>query len=159
MPLLSVIVPAYNVESYLEQCVDSILKQTFTDFELILVDDGSPDRCPQICDSYAKKDTRVQVIHKENGGLVSARKAGLIASMGTYVTYVDGDDWIEPDMYEVLLTAAIGQEADMVVSGLLHDDGKQTTPVRCNLPAGVYKNERLKELYAKALYTGRFFDF
>ena len=101
--MLSIIVPVYKVEKYLNQCVDSILAQTYNDFELILVDDGSPDRCPEICDEYAQKDVRVKVIHKENGGTQTAIIEGLKASGGGYIGFVDSDDWIEPDMYEVLM--------------------------------------------------------
>lgn len=102
MPLISVIVPVYNVEAYLPACVDSILSQTFSDFELILVDDGSPDACGAMCDSYAQKDSRIRVIHQENGGLSSARNAGLDAAKGQYVTFVDSDDVILSHFLEVL---------------------------------------------------------
>jgi glycosyltransferase involved in cell wall biosynthesis len=101
-PKISIIVPVYKVEPYLHKCVDSILAQTFTDFELILVDDGSPDRCGEICEEYAKKDSRIRVIHKVNGGLSDARNAGLDIAKGDYVGFVDSDDWIEPDMYQLL---------------------------------------------------------
>ena len=94
----SVIVPIYNVEKYLAECIDSVLAQTFTDFELILVDDGSPDSCGKICDEYAAKDSRITVIHKENGGLVSARKAGIKTAAGEYVVNLDSDDKITPEM-------------------------------------------------------------
>lgn len=104
MPQISIIVPVYKVEQYLDRCVNSILNQTFTDFELILVDDGSPDRCPQMCDEWAKKDARIHVIHKENGGLSSARNAGLAVMQGEYVNFVDSDDWIEHHMLERLFT-------------------------------------------------------
>ena len=92
---ISVIVPIYRIEKYLPECIDSLLDQSFLNFELILVDDGSPDNCPKICDDYSKKDTRIKVIHKENGGLLSARKAGLKAAKGNYIAYVDGDDWVD----------------------------------------------------------------
>ena len=88
--MISVIVPVYKVEQYLHRCVDSILAQTYTDFELLLVDDGSPDGCPQICDAYSREDPRVRVIHKSNGGLISARNAGIHAAKGDYVCIVDG---------------------------------------------------------------------
>ena len=100
---ISVIVPIYKVEAYLRQCVDSILAQTYTDLDIVLVDDGSTDNCPAICDAYARKDARVQVVHKPNGGLMSARQAGLRVAKGEYVGFVDGDDWIEPDMYEKMM--------------------------------------------------------
>lgn len=103
MPRLSIIVPVYNVEKYIHKCVDSILNQTFTDFELILVDDGSPDNCGKICDEYAKKDNRVRVIHKENGGQSSARNKGLDIAIGEIVGFVDSDDIIDSNMYEDLI--------------------------------------------------------
>ena len=96
--LFTVIVPIYNVEEYLGRCVNSILTQTFEDFELILVDDGSQDHCPEMCDAFAEKDPRVRVIHKPNGGLVSARNAGIMEARGDYICYVDGDDWIKPNL-------------------------------------------------------------
>ena len=109
MSLISVIVPIYKVESYLSTCIDSILCQSFTDFELILVDDGSPDNCGKICDEYAQKDKRIQVIHKENGGLSSARNAGIDwafkNSDSQWITFIDSDDWIHPQMLEILYCA------------------------------------------------------
>lgn len=101
-PKISIIVPVYKVEPYIRKCVDSILAQTLTDFELILVDDGSQDKCGEICDEYAHLDNRVIVIHKENGGQATARNAALDIAKGDYIGFVDSDDWIEPDMYELL---------------------------------------------------------
>ena len=98
--LFSVIVPIYNIEKYLSRCIDSVLAQTFEDYELILVDDGSPDNCPAICDAYAEKDARIKVIHKKNGGLVSARQAGIVEATGDYVFHLDGDDAICADALE-----------------------------------------------------------
>ena len=95
--LVSIIVPCYNVEAYLPKCVNSILEQTYKKIEIILVDDGSPDNCGKICDEYAKKDERIKVIHKENGGLVSARNAGYDVATGDWMMYVDGDDWLDAD--------------------------------------------------------------
>ncbi len=103
MPKFSIIVPIYNVEKYVNKCVDSILAQSYEDFELILVDDGSTDGCPEICDLYQKSDTRVKVIHKENGGLSSARNAGLDKATGEFVWFVDGDDCVNPKSLEILL--------------------------------------------------------
>lgn len=105
MPQISVIVPVYKVEKYIHKCVDSILAQTFTDFELWLVDDGSPDHCGAICDEYAQIDTRVKVIHKKNGGLSDARNAALDAMNGKYVFFVDSDDWIPVDALEIMHSA------------------------------------------------------
>lgn len=114
MSMVSIIVPIYNIEEYIRECIDSILAQTYPDFELILVDDGSPDNCGRICDEYAEKDVRIKVIHKENGGLTSARNAGLSVAKGDWIMHVDGDDWIEPDMIESLIEAAKATEADLV---------------------------------------------
>lgn len=102
MPTFSIIVPVYKTEKYLEKCIDSILKQTYEDFELILVDDGSPDKCPFICDEYKKKDSRIKVLHKKNGGASSARNQGLCMAMGKYIWFVDSDDYIEPDALQEL---------------------------------------------------------
>lgn len=115
MPEISVIVPVYKVEAYLDRCVKSIINQTFTDFELILVDDGSPDNCPKICDEWKKRDTRIHVIHKKNGGLSSARNVGLEIFKGNYVFFVDSDDWIEKDALEILYKVSKEKNADIVV--------------------------------------------
>lgn len=112
-PKISIIVPVYKVEPYLRKCIDSILNQTFKDFELILVDDGSPDRCGEICGEYAKRDSRIVVIHKENGGLASARNVGLDIAKGDYIGFVDSDDWIEHDMYELLYKICINYNCDI----------------------------------------------
>ena len=108
MPLISVIVPVYKVEEYLSRCVDSILSQTFEDFELILIDDGSPDNCGKICDEYTKKDNRVHVIHQENGGLSSARNAGIDwafeNSDSEWLTFIDSDDWVHIQYLDLLLS-------------------------------------------------------
>lgn len=116
-PLISVIVPIYNVELYLRQCLDSIIGQTYQNLEIILVDDGSPDNCGDICDVYARSDSRIKVIHKENGGVAEARNAGLAASAGQYIGWVDPDDWIEPDMFEYLLNSAKQHSSDITVCG------------------------------------------
>lgn len=117
MATISVIVPVYKVEKYIHRCVDSILTQTFTDFELILVDDGSPDNCGRICDEYALKDYRVYVIRKENGGLSDARNAGIDwvfeHSNSEWLTFIDSDDWIHPEYLNFLLSAAISSNVDV----------------------------------------------
>lgn len=102
IPEVSIIVPVYKVEAYLNRCIDSILAQTFTDYEIILVDDGSPDRCPELCDQWAQKDVRIRVVHKNNGGLSSARNAGMEIARGNCIAFVDSDDWIEPAMLDYL---------------------------------------------------------
>ena len=100
----SIIIPVYNVEKYLHQCVKSVLNQTFEELEIILVDDGSPDGCPKICDEFAKKDPRAKVIHQANAGLSAARNAGLKVATGTYITFVDSDDYIAPDYISYLFS-------------------------------------------------------
>lgn len=121
MPEISVIVPVYRVEAYLDRCVNSILGQTFGDFELILVDDGSPDDCGRMCDAYALRDPRVHVIHQENAGLSAARNAGLdwmFANSGSrWVTFIDSDDWVHPEMLQRLLEAAVSQKVSISVCG------------------------------------------
>ncbi len=115
--LISVIVPVYNVEEYLSRCVDSILAQTYRNLEVILVDDGTKDASDKICDDYAAKDPRVRVIHKQNGGLSSARNAGIDIARGEYLGFVDSDDWIEPGMYEHMLALAKKYDARLVCAG------------------------------------------
>ena len=122
MPALSIIVPVYQAEPYLPKCVESILAQTFTDLELILVDDGSPDRSGELCDAYAAKDPRVVVIHQENRGVSAARNAGLDAARGAYIGFVDSDDWIEPEMYQVLITAAKDRNASLTACSYCLND-------------------------------------
>lgn len=117
MPEISVIVPVYKVEKYLRRCIDSILNQTFLDFELILVDDGSPDNCGAICEEYAKKDSRIQVIHRENGGLPAARNSGLEIARGEYIAFCDSDDYWASDFLEVLVRRIEETGADVVSCG------------------------------------------
>lgn len=112
-PLISVIVPIYNVEQYLNRCLKSIVKQSYKKLEIILVDDGSTDRCPQICDEWASKDNRIKVIHKKNGGLSDARNYGFEVATGEYIGYVDSDDWIELDMYEILMNVINREKSDI----------------------------------------------
>lgn len=113
-PLISVIVPIYKVEEYLPKCLDSIINQTYQNLEIILVDDGSPDNCGKICDEYAKKDQRIKVFHKKNGGVSSARNFGLDHCSGDFITYVDADDYLEPTMYEELVTKQKEKNTDLV---------------------------------------------
>lgn len=116
--IISVIVPVYNVEEYLERCVDSILRQTYTNLEVILVDDGSTDNCPQICEQYASFDKRVRVIHQSNGGLFAARNAGIDAAKGEYLSFIDSDDFISEDMYTSLYGNLKKYDADIAACGM-----------------------------------------
>lgn len=126
---ISVIVPVYNVEKYLEKCISSILKQTYKNFELILVDDASPDRCPIICDEYAEKDERITVIHREmRGGLSAARNTGIDAARGNWLSFVDSDDWIAPDMLESLYEGILQHKAQIAVCDFfrVYENGEET---------------------------------
>ncbi len=143
--LFSVIVPVYRVNKYLRKCVDSVLGQTCGDFELILVDDGSPDDCPAICDAYAAADGRVRVIHKANGGPASARKTGLQAARGAYVVYVDGDDWLTQDALECFRDAIERSRVDVVLPAKRYESANGTRIVRECLAEGHYCGDALKE--------------
>ena len=125
-PLISVIVPVYNVEDYLSKCVASILAQSYKNLQVILVDDGSTDRCPEICDDIAKRESRVQTIHKKNGGLSSARNAGIDAANGDFLAFVDSDDYIAPDMYEYLYRNMAETESDISICGkyVVYENGR-----------------------------------
>lgn len=156
-PLVSVIVPIYMIDRYIGHCIESITEQTYHDLEIILVDDGSPDRAPQICDLYARKDARIKVIHKENGGLVSARKAGLAASTGEYVTYVDGDDWIGPGHIGSMVAMAETTGADMVCCGFTRNLSSRIAELTNAIPAGLYEGDSLKGLWRSMLSCGSFY--
>lgn len=154
---LSVIVTIYKVEKYLKQCIESILNQDYPYFELILVDDGSPDQCPAICDEYAGKDSRVRVIHQRNQGVVSARWNGILASLGKYITFVDGDDWIEPDMYSHMMDSIAANTANIVVVGYQAEAPDTTILGRNSIDTGVYKNDAMEYIYRKSLYNDKYY--
>ena len=139
-PEISIIVPVYQVEKYLNECIDSILAQTFTDFELILVDDGSPDNCPALCDAAAARDDRVRVIHKPNGGVSTARNAGLDIARGNWLGFVDSDDMIDPTFCEKMLHAAVQAGAKMAVCDMLGIDIRSH---QCPFQYKLVKNEVL----------------
>lgn len=128
-PLISVIVPIFKVEKYLPECIESLLAQSYNNLELILVDDGSPDNCPAICDNYAKQDKRIKVIHKKNGGLSDARNAGIDIATGDYICFVDSDDYVARDYIKKLYDAICSNDADMAVCGYeyVFDDGSKET--------------------------------
>lgn len=154
MPKLSVIVPVYNTEKYLRECIDSILAQTFTDFELILVDDGSTDGSGTICDEYAKQDERIQVIHQENGGVTRARKNGAAVSKGDYVTYVDSDDWIDLDSYCNMMSHIEKHYADIGIFAITREK-KHPTVVGNSVALGFFSKERL----LTTVYPRMLFDY
>lgn len=156
-PLISVLVPIYNIERYIGQCIESLIEQEYKNLEIILVDDGSTDRSPEICNIYEKKDNRIKVIHKKNGGLVSARKVGLEAAKGKYIGYVDGDDWIEKDFYYSLYNSIIKYDADVVIGGYSRDLFDKKTCLNNAFPFGFYEGEKLKNLYIKMISYGDFY--
>lgn len=121
MPLISVIVPVYKVEPYLDRCIRSLVGQTYENLEILLVDDGSPDRCGEICDGWAEKDSRIRVLHKKNGGLSDARNAGMAAATGTLIGFVDSDDWVEPDMFQLLHARLTESDSDIAACGIVLD--------------------------------------
>ena len=143
--MISIIVPVYKAEAFLDRCVNSILNQSHRELELILVDDGSPDNCPEICDNYAKQDARVRVIHKENGGVSTARNAGLDAATGDYIAFVDSDDFIEPDMYEKMLEVAGEHNCDVVMCDCRKDSSRGSSVYSHNIRSGFYDSRQLRE--------------
>lgn len=149
---LSVIVPVYKSEKYLKRCVDSILCQTYSDLEVILVDDGSPDACPQICDSYQEKDARVVVLHQKNAGVSAARNAGLDHASGAYITFVDSDDYIEPNMYSSMMQTAQKYSCDVVLCDCIKEFPDHKELYTHDIRPGFYdKNQLLDEYYPHLL--------
>ncbi len=144
---ISIVVPIYNIQDYLKRCIDSIINQSYKYIEIILVDDGSTDNCPEICDAYAQKDNRIRVIHKKNGGLVSARKAGTAIAKGDYILNVDGDDWIENKRIEILVKEGIlPYKADMIyMSGHKKDFGNDSIVVDYDIPIGTFYGDEIEE--------------
>lgn len=143
---ISIIVPVYNAESYLNRCVDSLRRQTFQNLEMVLVDDGSLDKSGQLCDSYAGEDARIRVVHKENGGLISAWKAGVKESSGAYLCFVDSDDWIDENMLEEMAAFLTGNDREIIASDYIieKDDGSRQYVWQA-LPPGEYQGEAMKE--------------
>ena len=155
-PLVSVVVPVYNVEKYLNRCVKSILNQTLRDIELVLVDDGSPDRCPEICDRWANCDSRIKVVHKQNAGLGMACNSGIDVASGRYVAFVDSDDWIDPDMYYAMVEVAVKYGAQMVFTGLRRvDENGKSSPMAQVSALRVYNTEEAIRDFALGMIASR----
>ena len=152
--LISIIVPVYKVEKYLERCINSVLNQTYTNIECIIIDDGSPDQCPEICDRYAFSDERVKVIHKKNGGLSSARNQGLDIAKGGYIAFVDSDDYIHPRMIELLYTNLKKTDADIAMCDIeyVYDNNfekkENISPVKAEVIDRKHLLEKLLQQYA-----------
>ena len=148
MPKVSVIIPVYNVEAYLKQCLDSVINQTLKDIEIILVDDESPDNCPKICDDYAKKDKRIKVIHQKNKGLSGARNTGMEFATGEYIAFIDSDDWIEKTMLRTLFSTAEKHNSDVAVCNvnLCYPSGKVENKK-------YWRYEKISQLYTEDIYS------
>lgn len=158
--MISVIVPIYNDAQYLPQCIESICGQTYHDLEILLIDDGSSDGSSEICDAYRKRDSRIAVFHKENGGAVSARKAGMIRATGEYIAFADGDDWLEPEMLERLFAVLSCEKADIVMCGRFEETGSVRKEVYHGIPTGRYDKKALKEkVYPRMIVNGAFFEW
>lgn len=157
MPTISVIVPVYKVEKYLKRCVDSILAQTFRDFELILIDDGSPDNCGEICDEYARKERRIVVIHQENGGISSARNAGIdwvfANSDSDWLCFVDSDDWVHPQILEQLLDANISLGTDISICEHIRVTSDNVEHCKITKAPVVYSWDEIYKKYWVAVYA------
>ncbi len=160
MPFLSIIVPVYNVESYLGECLDSILAQTFTDFEVLLIDDGSTDGSSTICDEYASRDPHIRCFHKENGGHMSARQEGFQKAAGTYIAFVDSDDWIDSSMYERMCGRAMESGADIVCCNYTAVTPEKKIERQDICRPGFYgRSELEKQVHPAMLFSGVFFHY
>lgn len=169
-PIVTIIIPAYNVESYLDRCLHSVVNQTLRDIEILLINDGSTDNTPLICDEWAKKDARIRVVHQENAGIATTRNRAIALAKADLVGFVDSDDWIEPEMYEALYSLMQEHDADLVMCNLWHDCVEEGRSVRLyNIPSGLYpKRDSLirllmdkrfdnyccTKLYKKSLFEG-----
>lgn len=158
-PLISVIVPIYNVKEYISQCSRSICSQTYQKLEIIFVDDGSTDGSYEVCKQIAEEDTRIVLIHKENGGLVSARKAGLAHASGEYVTFVDGDDWIDENTYEQIIEKSCSYNPDVIAYGCVEEYGFYRIEKTNAAEAGFYYGEKLKQLKEHIIMGENFFEW
>ena len=144
--LISIVIPVFNVRDYIKQCVDSVIRQTYSELEIILVDDGSTDDSGQICDEYEKQDCRIKVIHKANGGLSDARNAGIRVATGKYIGFVDSDDWIEPEMYEKLYAVICDGKAEISICGFFREYRNKSLKCCCKETLSLSSEQALGEL-------------
>ena len=160
MEKISIIIPVYKVERYLDRCIESVLQQSYSNLEVLLIDDGSPDNCGRLCDQWAEKDTRIRVIHKENGGLSDARNIGLVSATGDYIVFVDSDDFIAPDMVQNLYDALNLNAADMSICNIHYVDengnslpgNNKYSPIRDEVITGFEAINRESDYYHKGWY-------
>jgi glycosyltransferase involved in cell wall biosynthesis len=158
--LVSVVVPIYNIETFVQECITSLINQTYINLEIILVNDGSTDSCGEICNKFASEDKRIKVIHNENGGLINARKAGLKIAKGEYIGYVDGDDWVEPQYIEEFVKQATLIDADIIIAGHKENLAGRTEVLTNHIKCGIYRGETLKtEIFTRMIYNGNFSQF
>jgi glycosyltransferase involved in cell wall biosynthesis len=158
--LVSIVIPVYNSEAFLDKCIQSVINQSYKNIEIILVNDGSTDTSKEICNNYALTDSRIKVIHKINGGLVSSRKTGLKLSTGDFILYIDGDDWIELNLIEDYINQILKFNADIVISSHIVNLEGRIDILPNTIPPGVYNKDKLKSIvYPKMLYTGNFSQF
>ncbi len=156
MKLISIIIPVYNTEKYLDKCLESVVGQTYKNLEIILVDDGSTDNSGKMCDEWAKKDERIKVFHKSNGGLMNAWKYGAVRSQGDYIGFVDSDDWIDENMYETLLNVALKDNVSLVLSGFIFENGHAPVNENIFLKGGYYsQKDILEKVYPYMIRVGR----
>ena len=157
MEKISVIIPVYNVEPYIRQCLDSIINQTYKNLEIIIIDDGSPDGCGAICDEYAKKDSRIIVIHKENEGLCAARNDGIKQATGEWVAFVDSDDWCELDYYENMMNSIMNEDIEMIIAGGYYSEfqGKSSIVRTFEKPLKFIGRDNIETLMIKTLISGK----
>ena len=151
--LISIIVPIYNVDKYIERCVLSLLNQTYKNLEIILIDDGSPDSCPQLCDDYSREDIRVKVIHKQNAGLGMARNSGIDVAQGKYIVFVDSDDYVTYDMCEKLHDAAVKYQADVVYGGIYYVNGTKFRESACTEEISIWSCGKEKDFLLEMIGT------
>ena len=154
--LISVVIPIHNIEDYLPQCIESILAQTYKNLEIILVNDGSTDNSKKICEKYAKKDNRIKLINKNNGGLISARKSGVAVASGEYISYVDGDDWLKPQFFQTIINYANETNADIVIGGHIEKWSNYEETQINKIQKGIYTGKNLEKIYSKMLFYGKF---
>ncbi len=157
-PLISVIVPVYNVEKYIDQCMDTLRNQTYKDLEIILVDDESPDNCPQICDNYAKIDNRVKVIHKKNGGLGFARNSGLDAATGEFVAFVDSDDYLSLNRFEKMVSLINKFDADVCLEGTCKEHNGKTEIISNIFKGKCFEGEEITNILLPSLIGADQYD-
>lgn len=149
MALISIIIPVYRVEAFLDRCMNSIVHQTFKDFEVILVDDGSPDNCPKMCDEWAKKDSRIMVLHCENQGPSAARNTAIRIAKGDYLTFIDADDWISDTMLEDLLVLIQKSKADIAICDFMRTDGTEQTKNPVDIEEHIYTRDEFMKVIMK----------